>query len=254
MGLSRAMKPLFSPAGRKVLAQLDLDKTLIAFDFDGTLAPIVEEPEAARTLAPLLPLLDRLEDTAKIAVITGRAVHDVRRRLDFSPDFVVGNHGMEGLPEFRVKADRARDICRRWVRELKAEMSRRRGLFLEDKRYSLSLHYRQARDVQAAEKWLKARIKELDPAPRVIPGKCLFNLVPKNSPDKGAALKALMKRAQVKQALFIGDDDTDEDVFVQKGNILSVRIGKKRGSKARFYIPRQEDMLPLLAELLGRTK
>ncbi|NJM10375.1 MAG: hypothetical protein HC883_05850 [Bdellovibrionaceae bacterium] len=92
------------------------------------------------------------------------------------------------------------------------------------------------------------------PQPRVIGGQLIFNLVPHGSPHKGSALTAVMKRVGCTHAIFIGDDLTDEDAFGQPGKILSIRVGRQRGSLARFYIQGQQDMLALLEELMGRLE
>jgi len=246
------MRPFFSPAGRKALAALPPSKTLLAFDFDGTLAPIVANPQEAYTTESLLPLMDQLSQQTNVAVITGRALRDVRKRLHFKPDFLVGNHGMEGLKEFNAKAAQAKRVCRRWMTQLKRDLAglpKKHGIVVEDKGHSLSLHYRHARNRSQAKAWLAQEIDNLWPEPRVIPGKMLFNVLPQGAPHKGLALKALMKRRGCSHAIFIGDDDTDEDAFGQPGPILSVRVGRKSSSQARFYIPGQKEMPALLHEI-----
>jgi trehalose 6-phosphate phosphatase len=226
-------------ATREIFKNVNLKRILLAFDFDGTLAPIQIKPESACIAKSLLPILKKLKrDGATIAVITGRSLKDVRKRLLFKPDYLVGNHGMEGLPEFGGLASRVRDLKTKWPNDP--------GIFLEDKKESLSLHYREAKNRKAAVKELKNLIAQLNPRPRVIPGKYLFNVIPRGSPHKGLALKQVMRTAKLSHAIFIGDDDTDEDAFRQKGKILSIRIGETHDSAAKFYIRRQTDMRKLL--------
>ncbi len=232
---------------RKDLRKFELHETLLAFDFDGTLSPIVRKPDWARTSAELLPLLKRLSRAgATIAVITGRSIENVRPLLKFEPDFLVGNHGMEGLEAFQVRAIRARAVCRRWMKDLKKNWPRDPGVFLEDKRESLSFHYREARHRASARRELEELISNLHPKPRVIGGKLLFNVIPRGSPHKGSALKEVMRITHLRRAIFIGDDDTDEDAFVQRGRILSVRVGRTPRSAAKFYIRGQSEMARLL--------
>lgn len=235
---------------QKTLRAIELDQTLLAFDFDGTLSPIVRHPSMAGTSPELLPLLKRLQASGmQVGVITGRSIKDVRPLLRFKPDFLVGNHGMEGLKKFQPHAKKAREVCRRWVKELKKDWPSDPGVFLEDKKESLSLHYREARDTKGARILLQKLIAELHPRPRVIGGKLLFNLIPTGSPHKGLALKEVMRLSKMKQALFAGDDDTDEDGFIMKGRIISVRVGRKSGSAAKYFIPTQRDMVSLLRGL-----
>lgn len=245
------MRSLFSAAGRKAITALPESKTLLAFDFDGTLAPIVTNPEDAFTRPELLPLLKSLSKQSKVTVISGRAIKDLKSRMKFKPDMVVGNHGLEGLKEFAPKATKAKVICRKWVAQLKRdfkELPPHHGLVIEDKVHSLSLHYRLAK--KSVLPWLEEEIDNLWPEPRVIPGHKLYNLVPTGSPHKGIALKALMKRYQCTHAIFVGDDDTDEDAFGISKRVLSIRVGKKRGSDADFYIEGPEQMVDLLRALI----
>src|SRR5207253_731178 len=89
------MKHLFDPEGRRALQAALQARPLLAFDFDGTLAPIVERADDARVAAEDAQRLDALSRLRPVAVVTGRSVADVTRRLGFSPQFVVGNHGAE---------------------------------------------------------------------------------------------------------------------------------------------------------------
>jgi trehalose 6-phosphate phosphatase len=232
---------------RHDLKSLDLNDWLLAFDFDGTLSPIVSHPSKAGTTRSFLPWLEKLSERGALtAVITGRSLKDVKPLLHFKPDFVVGNHGMEGLEAFSTSGTRARKVCRAWVKGLKSSWPDIRGAFLEDKKESLSLHYRGVCSPSTARHALAALADRLQPKPRVIGGKYLLNLVPPGSPHKGLALKEVMRLSQRPFALFVGDDDTDEDGFRQDGQILSIRVGKKRDSAAEFYLPAQKDVGRLL--------
>lgn len=249
------MKPLFSPPGRRALDQFPLHKTLLAFDFDGTLAPLKKDPDAVHTYAEFLAPLTALKSRTKIAVISGRGLKDLKPRLHFSVDFLAGNHGLEGVPEFADRAAHARAISKKWARTLNTAIAGRdRGLFVEDKTYSLSLHYRNTRNKISARAWFKREIARLEPAPRVIPGKLLFNLVPRGAPHKGTALKQMMKSAGCTRAIFLGDDHTDEDVFndpaSKSGRVLSVRVGPSTRSAAPYFLRGHKDVGRLLNCLL----
>jgi trehalose 6-phosphate phosphatase len=78
---------------------------LLAFDFDGTLAPIVDRPQDARVPEPVAQCLQELGSRCAVAIITGRSVEDVKPRLGFAPQFIVGNHGAEQGPGSFVGAD-----------------------------------------------------------------------------------------------------------------------------------------------------
>jgi trehalose 6-phosphate phosphatase len=125
------------------------------------------------------------------------------------------------------------------------------GLGLEDKIYSLTLHYRQARSPESARELALKAAAQLVPAPRLVFGKSVVNVIPPGTPHKGSALQGLMGQLRSPAALYVGDDDTDEDVFgLPDERIVSVRIGRKAGSAARYYLRRQTEIARLFSYLL----
>lgn len=248
------MSPLFSPSSLVVLESLAFTDTLFAFDFDGTLAPIVREPAAARMPARTAALLQRLSRLAPVAIISGRSVADLRRRLDFEPRYLVGNHGLEGLEASTGSLGKAEAVCRAWLRSLEKAGGFSPAVQVEDKSFSLALHYRRSRRRKEARAQILSRIGSLRPAPRVIEGKLVYNLLPPGAPHKGAAILDLMRSSGCANAFYIGDDDTDEDVFRMTrgpGEVLTVRVGRKRDSRAHYFIPAQRAIDRLLSLLVA---
>src|SRR6185369_10159921 len=138
------MRHLFTPDGERALAEVMQRHPVLAFDFDGTLAPIVARPDEAHVPQPVAHGLSQLAQQLPVAVVTGRSVADVRTRLGFAPRWVVGNHGAEdpdvGPPS---AASQALDALRhRIAAECEALVDA--GVEVEDKQYSLALHYRLA--------------------------------------------------------------------------------------------------------------
>lgn len=126
------------------------------------------------------------------------------------------------------------------------------GVEIEDKRYSLSLHYRRSRAKRAARAAI-ARAGAQIPGPfRLVSGKQVVNVIPDGAPHKGTALEAIRARVGVDTAIFVGDDTTDEDVFElgQPGRLLSIRIGRKRDSAASYYLENQRGIDELLRALI----
>ena len=89
------MKHLFTTEGEIALQAVMRLRPLLAFDFDGTLAPIVARPDEARVAEAVSRGLAALARDLPVAIITGRSVADVRPRLGFAPHYVIGNHGAE---------------------------------------------------------------------------------------------------------------------------------------------------------------
>ena len=245
---------LFAPKGCAALARLLAGPAVFGFDFDGTLAPIRPTPgEVAmdgRTAAAFAALSARLP----AAVITGRSLADVRPRLAGTPRWVVGNHGAEGMPDAdpAILAAQAA-TCAAWRAQLEALGPAGAGIDLEDKRYTLSVHYRQAPDREVARRLIATRLPLLVPAPQVVGGKCVFNLLPAGSTDKFGALRCLAHHAGAANALFVGDDDNDEIVFRRAPpSWVTVKVGDGP-TAARFRLRGQDamaDCLELLLKLL----
>ncbi|MFG6428388.1 trehalose-phosphatase [Roseateles sp. LYH14W] len=243
------MRHLFSPAGEAAVAQLmRRQDVLLAFDFDGTLAPIVARPDDARVSVAIARRLSLLAAQRPVAVITGRSVADVRPRLGFEPSFVVGNHGAEGMgwSPSGEGMDQFRARLRAHADDLRAA-----GVQVEDKVFSLALHYRLARDrgvaMQAIERLLAAPAAGV----QMFGGKCVVNVVSQDAPDKGDAAKALLRASGCEALLFVGDDVNDEAVFeCAQDGWLTVRIGRSHGaSLAMFFLDTHSEMSALLERL-----
>ena len=247
------MKHLSSPEGQDALRGLSLARSLFAFDFDGTLAPIVTRPDAARLSIGVQQQLAQLAQCALVAVISGRSLADVRARIPGEIRHCIGNHGSEGTGE-AVDVDAMRQVCRAWLAQLQrylADSDRDSGLILEDKGLTLSVHYRMAADHALAEQRLSAVVSRLVPAARVIGGKLVFNLLPPNALTKFEALVDLAQREGAERVLFVGDDETDELVFAQAPtHWTTVRVEPDSTSRASFFIDQQSDISGLLDQLL----
>jgi len=247
------MKHLSSPEGQEALRTLSLTRALFAFDFDGTLAPIVSRPDAAHLSIGVQQQLTRLAQAALVAVISGRSLADLQARIPGEVRHSIGNHGSEGTAEF---VDRAamQQVCRAWLAQLKqhlADLESDAGIIIEDKALTLSVHYRMAADHALAAHRLSALISRLVPAPRVIGGKLVFNLLPPNALTKFEALVDLAQREAAERILFVGDDETDELVFAQApAHWTTVRVEPDSTSRACFFIDQQSDISGLLDHLL----
>jgi trehalose 6-phosphate phosphatase len=244
----RALVHALTPQGRKSVDAFVARRPLLVFDVDGTLAPIVARPEDAAIPPLLARTLGRLAARAPLGILTGRSVPDARRLLDFTPAWVLGNHGIEGLPGFEARAEALVRTCAGWHAALAGSARLRdAGVALEDKRYSLSLHYRNAPDHAAAQQAIDACLATLEPAPRLIPGKCVVNVLPQDAIDKGHALAALLDLTGAAGAVYAGDDATDEHVFdLPRERVLGIRVGHQPQSNATLYVEHAGEMLPLL--------
>lgn len=253
------MTPLFSEAGKAELDEIVKPGVICVFDFDGTLSPIVTRPDRARLPLAVKKRLLELSRLAPVGIITGRSLADIRPRLGFEPDYVVGNHGLEGVPGWESKSEAYADLCRGWKETLDAALQDRstydQGIRVEDKGYSLSMHYRLTRDHAAVRARLMQLFETLSPPARIVAGKCVFSLVPEDAVDKGMALEQLMHESDAKSAIYVGDDVTDEDVFaLKRQDVVSVRIGLSNESSAKFFLSHRVQIVQLLDDLIRRLR
>jgi len=241
---------LFSARGDATLATLMRRRPLLAFDFDGTLAPIVPRPDDAQVSAAVATHLARLAQCLPVAVVTGRAVDDVRPRLGFEPRYVVGSHGAEDPQVAAASPPPALDTLRARLAEASPRLQAA-GVTIEDKRWSLALHYRLARDRAAARRLAEDLFAGAPKTLRTFGGKCVLNAVAADAPDKWAAVAALLARSGAATALFVGDDVNDEPVFEHAPpDWLTVRVGcNDPRTRARFRVDGPAEIAPLLQRL-----
>jgi trehalose 6-phosphate phosphatase len=138
------------------------------------------------------------------------------------------------------------------VLRIRATPAAHPGVEIEDKRYSLAIHYRAAPQKRAARAAIHGAIASLPRPMRMIPGKLVANVVPAGARDKGKMLLELCDQERADLALYVGDDVTDEDVFAiaQPGQLLAMRVGRAMASAARFYLRDQREIDRLLERVV----
>jgi trehalose 6-phosphate phosphatase len=245
------IRHLFSPEGEAALAATMATRPLLAFDFDGTLAPIVARPENAGVPQPVARRLERLAALLPLAIVTGRTVADVRDRLSFVPRFIVGSHGAEDPDVADGTGVEIFDGLRARLRQHAADWQRA-GVTVEDKGHSLALHYRLARDRKAAAALIGQLLSGLGPQLKTYGGKCVVNVVAADAPDKAGALARLVARCGASSAVFSGDDVNDEPVFARdEPTWLTVRVGRDDpNTRAKFCIDGASEMAIMLERML----
>lgn len=243
-----ALVPLFD-GGLPHLETFLQGGPLLGFGYDGTLAPIVSDPRRARMREATRALFADVVQRFPCAVISGRAREDVANLLEGCKPFaIIGNHGIE--TENGDLPPPPEDLLSAWHDELDERLETMPGIVIEDKAYSLTVHYRASPDPGAARA-LALRVARSLESVRVITGKRSLNLLPKGAPHKGAALLRVADKARCGTALFIGDDRTDEDAFgAAPDRVLGIRIGETERSAARYCLRDQAEIDRLLQRLL----
>jgi trehalose 6-phosphate phosphatase len=210
-------------------------------DFDGTLVELAESPGAIAVPPGLPPLLDRLSERldGRLAIVSGRAVDDLRSHLGGCAAILSGSHGAElrysdgrSIP---VSAPPGLAEARESIRRFAAGGE---GLLVEDKPAGVALHYRLAPErAEEADSFLEALAERSGLA--LQRGKMVAELRPQGS-DKGEALRRLMGEPPFAGArpVFVGDDLTDEDAFRAAASLggEGVLVGPSRPSAARWRL------------------
>lgn len=243
------MHHILAKRHRTRLADFASSNVLLAFDYDGTLAPIVPNPRTARMRPTTRRLLTAAAHRYPCAVISGRSRRDLITRVGKVPLFhLSGNHGLEPWAENAAY----REKIQAWVKSLRGALGAHPGVVVEDKIYSVTVHYRQAQHRQRALPAIAAAVAALKGA-RSLGGTDAVSLVPHGAPTKGAALERTRRLLACDTAIYVGDDQTDEDAFsaAHAHRLLAIRIGQRRGSKARYRLNNQPEIDDLLRALVA---
>src|ERR1700736_5148544 len=243
------------PVPRSLVSHLS--ETAVLLDIDGTLLDLAPTPREVWVPPGLSKTLNRLlaRTNGALALVSGRSLNDID--LIFAPDQypAVGGHGAEmRLPDSESVATHAPPLDKELKRRLAAIAKLSPGILLEDKGYSLALHYRLAPHAEKAIYEAVSLIRaELPDAPiEVLPGKCVCEI--KHSAfTKASGVLELMTHEPFKgrRPIFIGDDVTDETVFaiMPEFNGLAFSVGRRaKGVADHFDEPR--DVREWLAHLL----
>lgn len=245
---------LFSDEGRLALRALAGRSILHAFDFDGTLAKISADRDTVTLSRPIYEGLSKLAKRVPCAIVSGRALNDLALRIDGVVPHLIGNHGLESPLTTPATLSRAEHLCRGWMQRLGTDLSqplKNHGVEVENKRYTLTFHYRGANKPARVRAALLLLLDQLTPAPRLIFGKASVNVLPPGKNGKGPAALALMRHLRQTGLFFIGDDETDEDVFeLSEGLVMGVRVGQRSKSKAQYYVKNQGEIKDVIRVLV----
>jgi len=247
---------------------------LLLTDFDGTLTPIVERPELANLSDDVRKLLRILAHRRHltIGVISGRALADLKEKVNISGIIYAGNHGLEiegpGISFVNPLAEEFRPVLRLMHYVLAQALGAIKGVLVEDKGLTLSVHYRQVPADKSTE--VKNTFDRIAQGAatlgkiRITSGKKVYEIRPAVAWDKGKAIRMLMKRygkggrESGLLPIYIGDDLTDEDgfkVIENYGSGISVFVGERdRDSAARYFLESPDEIVRFLSLLLEQAQ
>jgi trehalose-phosphatase len=219
---------------------------LLFLDYDGTLAPIVSDPGEAVPAPGIKDILVKLSgmDGIGIAVISGRSLADIRSRLGLDLIYA-GNHGLEiegrGIRYVDGTSLRVAGEIERICDSLAPRIASIPGALIERKGLSASVHYRQVPAGKEAD-LVAAVLQSVQPYSRnveVRPGRKVLELLPRVPWGKGKAARMIMETVATTfrtLPVCLGDDVTDEDLFREFRDGITVRVGEQGRTAAKYFV------------------
>jgi len=252
---------------RKIQTQLAGKRILLFMDFDGTLAPLASTPEKASLPAETRVLLKKLVvlRSVTLAVISGRKLCDISRKVNLSGVFYAGNHGQQvagprlswhyKIPvTWRIRLKRLRVTLSRCLKVVE-------GVLIEDKNGCVAVHYRNVK--RGTLKRFRGILRDVSSSfiksgeIRMSKGKKVVEFSPAIQWDKGWVVMWLVSRLRGRHSdssmvpVYIGDDYTDEAAFgILRGKGITVRVGGDRKTRAGYYLENTDETYLFLEKIL----
>lgn len=239
---------------RSVARRLRAAKRLALFlDFDGTLTPLRAHPEQVTLADSTRRLLKRLvsRQGTHVYIISGRRAADVRKHVRVRGVTCVGLHGWDhGADKSPGKG--TRKFVARLRRRVEAGLAGIEGVWVEDKFIIFVVHYRRApaAAVRRARVVLRENLATARSKVRVMEGKKVWEILPREVQGKGAAVRALLEPfGERVLPVYVGDDTTDESAFEALPRGITVRVGTPRRTKARYKLRNPDEVREFLEKL-----
>jgi trehalose 6-phosphate phosphatase len=252
--LERIAPRLVADWGR-VAVQIQSSRRVAVFlDFDGTLVHIAPRPDQVRLAPSTRRVLRRLARHPRVTlvVISGRRRAELLRYIGLRGIRYLGLYGWEGGRHSPLPTS-ALDALRRARMHLSTHLSSFSGIWIEDKRLSLSVHFLGvARSVQRrARRKLRSLLLPFDETLRVIENLRDAEIVPRCISGKGMAVERFLAKPALCHALpfYFGDDLSDEPAFEALCKGISIRVGAARPTRARYSIRGPAEVAAVLTRL-----
>ena len=262
-GKEKSTKAIFNPSYlRSGKSHLFSGKKIFFFlDYDGTLTPIVSRPELAVISSQMQDVVRKLSQKYTTAIVSGRMREDVEKLVGIQGLIYAGSHGFDikgrGVSMVQPQAEETIPLISKITEKLKKELSNLKGLIIEEKKFSVAVHYRLAREKSVPGiKTLVGEIIEENKTLRLMKGKKVFEILPAIDWNKGKAVKWVMNALGMNweyfSVVYIGDDTTDEDAFrVVSTRGTSILVSDKpKASAADFVLSSPKQVKELFERVL----
>lgn len=232
---------------------------ILLLDFDLTLSPLAKNPTDAILPDDTRILLKKLSKYIHIAIITGRTIKDIKKRIKLNNITYIGNHGLEYEVKSITRNISLSNLSKQGLKDIKNKFlnikRKYTGVIIEDKKLTLALHYRllfpQDKAAFLADiKKIIAGLKKY--SLRGILYKKTLEVRPEVKENKGtASLFMLKKFGNHQQVIYVGDGKTDEDAFRVLSQGITIRVGKSKHSVAKYYVRNTIEVKKFLLWLLS---
>jgi trehalose 6-phosphate phosphatase len=236
------------------------DRSLSIFlDYDGTLTPIVSQPDQAMLLDSTREILRTLAAKVPVAILSGRELKDVRKRVAVDEIVYAGSHGFDIAGPRGLRRQEAAEflpVLDLAEKELREKLDGIPGALIERKRFSIAAHYRNVNEsdfpkLERGVSEITGQYREL----RTVDGKKVYELLPNIDWDKGKAVLWLLEKLGLERSnpIYIGDDRTDEDAFraLEQRGIGILVSEEPRPTAANYSLRNPTEVERFLHELVA---
>lgn len=259
--------PSALPSALKSFGQLSEafkhQRPLLFLDFDGTLSPIVEHHEDAVISEEMRDLVHQLSEKFPVAVVSGRGLADVKKRIALPEIFYAGSHGFEisgpkGFSKDHEEAVKVMPVFNDLEPILKSKLENIQGVDFERKKFTLAVHYRQVKKEQEPQvKEIVSEVLKDYPQVKAGGGKKVIEIRPAIDWHKGKAIEFLKKELTAEKnplSVYVGDDVTDEDAFRYISNGYGILVGEHgQQTYADYHLENIHQVEQFFKKLLGHV-
>lgn len=236
----------------------------LLLDFDGTISPIVKKPEDAYITEKVRCTLKKINKIFPVIIVTGRPFNVIKEKVKVAQLIYTASHGLEwnfgGKLERKPLPKSIIEKLTQFRKTIKNIKENYPSLIIENKPYSVTFHYHtmSIKDKKTFKNWLKKFLKPIykQSSIRVFCDKETIDITPNLHWTKGDVAKLALKYLRKKNKrnfmpIYIGDSTTDEDAFHALSHGITIKVGKSKTSRAKWYLRDQKEVEVFLKWLLS---
>lgn len=265
--LEKEGKILINPCHKRSAKEALLGRQKVVFflDYDGTLTPIVERPDMAKISETMQETVKNLALKYPVAIVSGRMREDVKNLVGIEELIYAGSHGFDiagpSLKVVQPKVKETQPLINEVIDLLKIELANIEGVIIEEKKFSVAVHYRLVKEEGNREKiknQVEAIVNKNKEKLKILQGKKVFEILPNIDWDKGKAIRWIIKAMGISwqdtAVVYIGDDITDEYAFatIRTRGVGVLVSSQPKPSLAHFRLDSPDQVKELFERVVKR--